>query len=449
MIRNILIALLSIGVVGTAYWGYQEHQEKNAILLHAENNYQRAFHELTYQIDLLHDKIGTTLAMNSHKSLSPALADVWRITSEARSHVGQLPLSLLPFNKTEEFLANIGNFSYKTAVRDLDKQPLTDEEVETLKKLYNVSKEIREDLRNIQSVALKNNLRWMDVELALVSGKEPTDNTIIDGFKTVEKRTEGFDEEISQDPTFISLETKERNFENLKGEPISKEKALELAKQFSGIEDIKDSVIVENGEGAPFQFYSINLDGQNGNMASLDIMKKGGHPIWFINHRDIGEQKISLYDAGQKASQYLEKHGYKNLVLTESVQYENQGLFTFTSFQDNVIIYPESIKIKVALDNGDVVGFVATDYLKGFQDRKISTPTLSEQEAREYINKNVEIMEHNLAIILNDLNEEILCHEFLGVLDGDTYRIFINAENGFEEKVEKLQNAERMYDEIF
>ncbi|MDV2687475.1 germination protein YpeB, partial [Alkalihalophilus lindianensis] len=82
----------------------------------------RAFHGLTYQMDVLHDKIGATLAMNSRHSLSPSLAEVWRITSDAHNAVGQLPLTLLPFNKTEEFLANIGNFSYRTAVRDLDKE---------------------------------------------------------------------------------------------------------------------------------------------------------------------------------------------------------------------------------------------------------------------------------------------------------------------------------------
>ena len=40
MIRGILIGALAVGVAGTAYWGYQEHQEKNAVLLSAENNYQ-------------------------------------------------------------------------------------------------------------------------------------------------------------------------------------------------------------------------------------------------------------------------------------------------------------------------------------------------------------------------------------------------------------------------
>lgn len=169
MLRGILIAVLVVAVAGTGYWGYQEHIEKNAILIHAENNYQRAFHDLTYQVDLLNDKIGSTLAMNSRQQLSPSLVEVWRITAEAQNDVGQLPLTLLPFNKTEEFLANVGEFSYRTAVRDLDQEPLSDEEYQTLQALYEKSGDIQKELRKVQHLVLENNLRWMDVQLALAT----------------------------------------------------------------------------------------------------------------------------------------------------------------------------------------------------------------------------------------------------------------------------------------
>lgn len=55
-------------------------------------------------------------------------------------------------------------------------------------------------MRKVQHLVLKNNLRWMDVELALASGKEGTDNTIIDGFKTVEKLLKGILRQISVPP---------------------------------------------------------------------------------------------------------------------------------------------------------------------------------------------------------------------------------------------------------
>src|SRR5699024_2297812 len=124
---------------GLGIWGYQEHQEKNAVLIQAENTYQRAFHELSYHIDMIHDKIGTTLAMNSKERLSPQFVEIWRLTSEALANVSELPLSLVPFNKTEEFLANIGDFTYETAIRDLSEEPLTEKETDALKKLQEQS----------------------------------------------------------------------------------------------------------------------------------------------------------------------------------------------------------------------------------------------------------------------------------------------------------------------
>ncbi|MBW8349104.1 germination protein YpeB [Bacillus sp. IITD106] len=447
MIRNILIVVLTIGIAGTAYWGYQEHQEKNAVLINAENNYQRAFHDLTYQMDVLHEKIGTTLAMNSRKSLSPALADVWRITSDARGQVGQLPLTLMPFNKTENFLTNIGNFSYRTAVRDLDKEPLSKNEYALLKKMYSQSDDIRNELRKVQHLVLKNNLRWMDVELALASGKENADNTIIDGFKTVDKRAKGYDEENLQDPTVVSFQKKEQNFDHIKGKTITKEEALTLAQKYSGIKTINESRVVESGKGSPFHFYSVNLDDGKGDGASLDITKSGGYPIWLINHRDIGTQKLSLNDAMGKANNFLDKHGFKNLEPAESMQYDTVGLFTYVTNQNGVKIYPESIKVKVALDNGQIIGFSANEYLKGHKKRNISKPKLTLDDARGYLNTNLKVMEDSLAVITNELGEDVLCYEFIGTMDQDSYRIYINAQDGTEEKVEKLKNAEPIYEE--
>ena len=448
MIRGILIGVLTVGVAGTAYWGYQEHQEKNAVLLNAENNYQRAFHGLSYQMDLLHDKIGTTLAMNSRNSLSPSLVEVWRITSEAHNDVGQLPLTLLPFNKTEEFLAKIGNFSYKTAVRDLDKNPLSKQEYGTLKVLYKQSGEIQNELRNVQHMVLKNNLRWMDVELALASGKEMTDNTIIDGFKTVEKTVSGYDE-TNFGPTFANFQKKDENFQKINAKTISRQEALNEAKKYMKFDGNALVKVTENGKGSDYGFYSVSIKNkQTGQEASMDLTKKGGYPIWFIKYRDIKKQSISLNDAGNRAAAFLKETGFKNLELFESMQYDNIGVFNFITSINKIRVYSESIKVKVALDNGDVIGISAEEYLKTHHNRTIQKPAITMEQARSKVNPNLKVLENHQAIIINDLNEEVLCYEFLGTIGGDTYRIFINATSGMEEDVEKLKNAEATYNKV-
>ncbi|MGP7816078.1 germination protein YpeB [Niallia sp. 01092] len=448
MLRGILIALLVIAIAGVGFWGYQEHKEKNAILINAENSYQRAFHDLTYQIDLLHDQIGTTLAMNSRDSLSPALADVWRITSEAHSDVGQLPLTLLPFNKTEEFLANIGDFSYRTAVRDLNKEPLSDKEYNSLKNLYGQAEEIQNELRNVQHIVLKNNLRWMDVEMAIASGNEAKDNTIVDGLKTVEQKVEGY-KESSFGPTYVNMEKKDENFKHLEGSIISKEEAVKTAKKYANFNGKIEAKVTENGKGSNYGFYSVSLlDKDSNHEANMDITKKGGYPIWYILSRDVNKQKISLNEAGNNAVKFLKDNHFKDLALFESMQYNNIGVFSFVTEIDGVKIYPDSTKVKVALDNGNIVGFAAEDYLQAHKQREIAEPVISKADAQKKINKQVKIMEDGLAIIINDINEEVLCYEFIGTLGNDTYRIYINAKSGIEEKVEKLKNAEPVYEEV-
>ncbi|QTC43345.1 germination protein YpeB [Bacillus sp. V3] len=447
MIRTILIAILVIGVAGTAFWGYQEHQEKNAILINSENNYQRAFHELTYQVDLLHDKIGTTLAMNSRKSLSPALADVWRLTSQAHSDVGQLPLTLLPFNKTEEFLSKIGDFSYRVAVRDLDDKPLTDKEYASLENLYKQSADIQKELRRVQHLVIKNNLRWMDVEMALASGKEKADNTIIDGFKTVEKNVSGYDEASFGSTTFVNSQKRDENFRKLKGEEISKKEAEAILRKYSGIDKSKEAKVASSGKGSEFKFYSVSI-GNGKTDASMDITQKGGYPIWYINNREVKEAKISLNKASEQATKFLKENKFEKLELFESVQYDKLGVFTYVTLLDGVRIYPDAIKVKVALDNGQIVGFAAEEYLRNNHSREIPEPGITLEEAKTKTNPNLKVMEERQAVIINDLNEEVLCYEFLGMLGNDTYRIFINADTGEEEKVEKLKNAEPIYEKV-
>ncbi|MEC1719678.1 germination protein YpeB [Schinkia azotoformans] len=449
MLRVILIIFFAIIVVGTGFWGYQEHQEKNAILIHAENNYQRAFHDLTYQIDLLQDKIGTTLAMNSRSQLSPALADVWRITSEAHSDVGQLPLTLMPFNKTEEFLSNIGDFSYRTAVRDLEKEPLTDGEYKTLQQLYSHATEIQQELRKVQHQVIENNLRWMDVELALASEKENLDNTIIDGFKTVEKNVEEYSES-NFGPEFTQMNAKNDNsFKYLSGKEITKEEAMNEARKFLQIEEPVNMNVTENGEGSDIGFYSITINSPKQNSEIyMDITKKGGYPIWVLNHREIGQSNISLNEAAEKAKKYLNDQNFKDLQLFESAQYDHVGVFTFVAVQDGVRVYPDSIRVKVALDEGDIIGFSANDYLIAHHKRKIPKPEISLEQARGKVNPSVKVMEHRLAIINDDLGKEALCYEILGIINNDTYRIYVNAIDGSEEKVEKLKNAEPIYEQV-
>ncbi|WP_010530835.1 germination protein YpeB [Lentibacillus jeotgali] len=443
MVRWILIGVLTLGIAGVGFWGYQEHQEKNAVLIQAENNYQRAFHELSYHMDLMHDKIGTALAMNSRESLSPQLTEIWRLTSEAASNVGQLPLTLMPFNKTEEFLSNIGDFTYRTAVRDLQKKPLNDKEIKTLQSLYEQSGDLKDELRSVQHTVLDENLRWMDVQLALATQDEQSDNTIVDGFRTVEEKVEGF-AESNVDSALTGTSAEEHKYQNLTGEKIDKETAAKRGQEFLNVNNTDNLTVTESGDGADVPIYSISH--QNGNKNGyLDITKQGGHPLTLLVNRQVKEQKLSLNQGLEKAKEYLDQYNFEDMEVFTSNQFGNTGVYSFLYNQDGVRIYSDAIELKVALDNGELLGLTARNYFMNHKKRDIPKPKLSIDEAKEKVNPDVQINEQYMAVIDNDVGEEVLVYEFLGVLDNETYRIFINAKDGTEEKVEKLDGTEINY----
>lgn len=442
MIRSILITVLTIGIIGVGYWGYKEHEEKNDLLIHAENTYQRSFHELSYHLDMLHDKIGTSLAMNTGERLSPQFVDIWRITSQALNNVGQLPLSLVPVHDTEEFLSKIGDFTYKTAIRNLDDDPLSEKEIETLQKLYSQSEEIKDSLREMQHTALSDNIRWMDVEQALAS-EDAADNSIIDGFKTVEESVGEFTQGNNNN-SLLSPVSNKKEYDNIKGKKQDEKAIRSFSQKLFSVEDADQFTIEKSGKGADLPTYSVSYE--DGKRVYMDITEQGAHPISILVDRDVGSPKISLHDGLEKAEQYIKDFDYKDVIAFQSQQFEQEGVYSFMPEIDGVRIFPDTIMVKVALDNGDITGFNARPYLMNHHSRDIPEPTLSEEEAMEHVNKDVDIEEAHLSLIENDVEEEVLVYEFLSTMDNETFRIFINADSGAEEKVEKLSGTETNFD---
>lgn len=434
-ITYILIPILTIALIGAGYFGYQENQEKNAILIKAENQYQRAFHDLTYHIEKLQDELGKTLAVNSRNQLSPSLANVWRLSYSAQSDVGQLPLVLIPFNKTEEFLAKVADFSYRIAIRDLEAEPLTETEYKTLKNLYSNSKEIQKELQNLQTKVIDNNLRWMDVELALALENDQTDNTIIDGFKTIDKKVEEFPE-TDWGPGITSLETKKKEMgKSLKGDKINDEKAKKIALSFLNLKDAEVNVVL-TGNGSSYEAYSVSIEGEE--TKYLEITRIGGYVTSMIKNREVKEENLTDKQAIEKANEFLKSNKYESMVPIEMYDFDNSLVINYYYKQDDVIMYPDKISVKVALDDGELINFQSIDYVLNHKSRQINTPTISEEVARSKMNPNLKIESVKLAIIENYDGKEVLTYEVSGELDKNLYRVYINTETGREEDIEKV-----------
>ncbi|WP_282935656.1 germination protein YpeB [Paenibacillus sp. RC67] len=440
----VMFPILLVALIGAGVWGYLEHQEKNSILIKAENQYQRAFHDLSFHVDKLHNELGNTLAVNtaSQDSYKKGLINVWRITSQAQSEINQLPLSLLPFNKTEEFLANMSNFSYRAALRDLNKQPLSQEEMGTLNALYQHASEISTSLRDMQSQVLASNLRWMDVETALATEKEPMDNAIIDGFQTVDKKVSEYSD-VKWSPSVMNIYQK-RDMNMLSGNDVTAEEIKTKAAQFLNMPDASALQVVENGPGTEYHSFSVTAPrNQSSDGVHLDYSTKGGQLLWFTAPRSVTEKKIEARHARDTAAEFLDTHDYKNMTAVSYDEYNNNANITFASRKNDVINYLDKVSVKVALDNGEILGLQASDYVFDHKDREFKAPKLTAEEARKALNSNLKVDNESMALIRNDAQDEVMCYEYTGRINGSVYRIYINGETGTEEKIDRLGKDEQ------
>ena len=98
-------------------------------------------------------------------------------------------------------------------------------------------------------------------------------------------------------------------------------------------------------------------------------------------------------------------------------------------------MYADLIKVKIALDNGEVIGLDATGYLNCHYERQLPKPAISVEEAKKNLSDKIEIKSEGLSMIPTEWRSEKFCYEFKGKIDDIDFIAYINAETGKEEDI--------------
>lgn len=435
----VMFPIVTLLFIGTALWGYQEYQARSAIQIQAENQYQRAFHDLTDHVDKLQDELGRTLAVHaaSRDMHRKNLVNIWRLTSEAQSELNQLPLSAMPSDKTEEFLSRISNLAYRTSLRDMTKEPLTSGEIKTLKTLHTNSMEISTDLQQLQQNVMNDGLRWTDVA-SMKDARSGAEQPILNGLDGVNKKVGAY-EEINWGPTVANIFSR-RTVTMLSGRAMSEDDIMKKANKLLKPHDVEPARITKNGKNVDYQTYTVRAQHKNGSgEISIDFTKQGV-VLSYMDSRPVEQSAITAEEAKSNAAGYIKRHEFEEMKPVRTRATGHIQTITFVPVKEDVLIYPMQVHIKVALDTGDIVGVQAADYVYGAQEVKnvAIQPKLSKQQALDRINQNLNVSYDRLAIIKNEVNEPVLCYEIGGSMGKQSYRIYINADTGAEETVETV-----------
>ena len=427
---TIVIVLITIIVVLGLYTYKKQRDYRQA----SENSYNLAFYELVDYVNSVEVYLAKSLVSNTPEHGAETLTYVWREANLAQSYLARLPISSSELENTARFLNQVSDYSYSLSQKNINDESLTQQDLDNLNELHQYSVELKNTLNQLASDLNDGRISWGELTKkgSPVFAQEVS-NISKDSFSNLE---ENFHEYagLIYDGAFSEHMTNPEK-KGLVGDDIDEETAKQRAIEFLGKDKIKE--INSNGltENANIQSYDFSVVKNDGTDAWISISQKGGHVVFSNSTKNVTAEVISQEQANEIGQKFLDSTGIYNMKPTYYLKQGGAVTINYAYTQDGVVVYPDLIKIKIALDNGEILGIETSGYLNNHEVRNISQVKISEEQARENLNKNLEITSSGLAIIPTEWRTEIFCYEFKGKVNNMDFLVYINAETGAEENI--------------
>ena len=424
--------ILSIITICTVAMAYETNKEYTIV---SNNTYNLAFYELVDHMSDVENYLAKALVTNEADHSVETLTYVWRAANLAEVYLSQIPLSNEGLSNTQKFLNQVSEYSYSLSRKCMQDEDLTKKELNNLKDLYNYSTQVNITLNQLSLEINSGTLNWEELSAdgsSLFS--KDVSNMSIDGFSSIEENFEEYDGLIYDGAYSEHITSKEKK--GLTGDDIDEEKAKQIAEDFAGKDNIKELNSIGLAENGNIKCYTIEIITNNDNNITMAISQKGGHIVFMNYNRDVLEEKLSVDEAGDKAIEFLNSKGYTNMQKTYTIK--EYGIITINyAYEENeVLVYPDLIKVKVALDNGDILGIETTGYLNNHETRNIDkSGIISKEQAIKLANENLKIDKTRLAIIPTEFETEVFCWELKGTVENRDFLLYVNAKTG---KVEDI-----------
>lgn len=400
-----------------------------------ENTYNFAFYQLIEYSNNLEKLLQKVQLTNSVEHQAESFASITRETSLAQNTLARLPLKTQELENTQKFLNQLEDYSYSLTKKTIVGEKLSNDDFKKVEEMHNYSKELVNTLNQLETDFFSNNIEWGAIEHN--AGKELSQDQYNDSQSSFANIEGNFQEYtgLIYDGAYSDHITNVEKL-GLTGDDISEDNAEIKVKQFLGNDNINE--VIKNGESkdGDIACYSFSIKTRNDEIIDVSISKKGGHIIFMNCNREVWNDNIKDDEAVNIAKEFLEKREYKNMKETYYMNNDNILTINFAYNNEGIIMYPDLIKVKVAKDNGEIMGVETTGYLNSHTDQRIIPEIkITEEEARSQIRNNYEIISSNLAIIPTEWKTEKLCWEIKGKTNENNFLVYVNAETGKEENI--------------
>ncbi len=429
---SVIMALLVVAVTVFSYEAKVSADYKTRL----DAQYARAFDDLTEYVSTIETSLYKCAAVTEAKSVVRLANDIYAKAAAASTCLGQLPLSDAHLENTAKFLAQVGDFTHMLALGYMDTPVISEEARRTMVDLSKYAASLTGGLYDMQQKIYSGALQF-----GTPYGQNK--DGIASSMEELESQFQDYPSLIYDGPFSDHLEDREPLFlQNVTD--ISMESARARLAEFTAPENLED--VTDNGESGghipTYMFTARPKDAPRDRAITFQLAKRGGMLLEMLDNRAVQEQKMDIEEAKRLAKEYLDKIGIHSMRDSYFEIRDNIATINFAFYENEILYYPDLAKVRVALDNGEILGMEAGGYTANHTVRQLPPVRITAEDAQKRLSPALSVEGVQLAVIPRETQDEALCYEFKCKMEAHTFLVYINAETGKEEDVLMLLTTE-------
>jgi spore germination protein len=418
---------LAILCVLAVWFGTVRAGQVGQLSIEAENKYMAAFHRLKWAAEGIEERLAKLQVATDRQLQLLYLADLRVLSAQAVEQMTTLPLLTVSLPEVTNFLQHLQAGTEQYHARLAGGEPLDLAANQRLADLHRKAARLEWELADLGQVLSTNLIRWSVAVAETDPGVQKAPPS------PIVRVLQEIDLAMRDTNPLPTIEGEKLQPKTSLGAPISPDRARDIARAFADQPLAAEPTLVKSGAPGAIPIYYFSLRKATGDSLSLGITEAGGHLIFAMNGRPVGERREDSGRLEQEARFMLRRWGYGETRLISRIKNAGALVMDFAPVQDGVVLLPDRLQVTLAMDNSELLQLDTKAYWVNHRPREIGAPHVTREEAAQRGGARLRREGETLPVLIADrLGRERLAWEVTGRKGDQLMKVYIDATTGEE-----------------
>ena len=428
----LIVSVVSLVIILTcvliAYYQIYNSSKQNANVL--EGVYASSYYSMVDNVNNLAVDVAKYSTLSTEQAKMATMTDIKGDCNYILAGLSVLPIDEENVVSATKFFNQVSGVCDAYTAQLNRGESLTQEQELIFDKIAIVVGEIKANFNKQTESMVDGNFNFIDAGVFDADGM----NELSNGMGDLTGSSIEYPAMIFDGPFSTALETKQVN--GLSKEEVSSEQAQEYLR--SKVYNNRDVGKIEfdketNGDVSTYDF-NVEVDNKK---FYAQVSKRGGLLITLSGYAEGADPILSREDAIDTAVKFANSFGFESMQSVWAEINENVAYINLAPVIDDVIMYPDLVKVKVDMTAKEIIGFEALNYAFNHVDRNVEF-NLTADEVESILGFDYNVIKTSKAVIRLDGGKEIASYEFITERIDGTYFYYIDANTKEIAKTMKL-----------